>query len=235
MTQRRGVGILGGSFNPVHTGHVRMAVEVLERLQLERVDLVPASVPPHKPSLGLLPFDVRLGLCELAVEGIHGLHANPIEGERAGPSYTCDTLQCYATPPPELFFILGTGTLLEIPTWRNGLEIPALANLVCVNRGGDECRGFEPVAGLVAERWPQAEQLASGREPSWRFPSGARLLCLQIPRLDIKARDIRERWLQGRDLSLLVPPAVQRALLEGWPECEEAWGTRAGPATDKEN
>ncbi|SKA70908.1 nicotinate-nucleotide adenylyltransferase [Paucidesulfovibrio gracilis DSM 16080] len=224
MEPRQGVGILGGSFNPVHTGHVRMALEVLERLRLERVDLVPASIPPHKPMKGLLPFDIRLGLCELAVEGIHGLRANPIEGERSGPSYTCDTLECYPTPPQERFFILGAGTLLEIPTWRHGLEIPALANLVCVNRGGDRCSGFEPVTRLVEERWPDATQLASGREPSWRFSSGARLLCLSVPRLEIKARDIRERWLQGRDLSLLVPPAVQRALQEDGSEFVQAWG-----------
>ncbi|WP_022662517.1 nicotinate (nicotinamide) nucleotide adenylyltransferase [Paucidesulfovibrio longus] len=229
MTPKQGVGILGGSFNPVHSGHVRMAVEVLERLNLERVDLVPASVPPHKPADGMLPFDLRLGLCELAVEGLHGLHASPIEGERRGPSYTCDTLTCYASPPEELYFILGAGTLLEIPTWRNGLRIPSLASLVCVSRGGGrDSQGFEAVADLVAERWPDAEQLNSGPEPSWRFASGARLLCLDIPRLDIKARDIRERWRQGRDLSLLVPPAVQRALLAGWPEYSEAWGPRAG-------
>lgn len=227
MSERHGIGILGGSFNPVHTGHVRMAVEVLERLRLERVDLVPAAVPPHKPADGMLPFDLRLGLCELAVEGVHGLHASPIEGERSGPSYTCDTLTCYATPPEELHFILGAGTFLEIPTWRRGLEIPALASLVCVSRGGvPDARSFEAVAALVAQRWPDAEQTASGAEPAWRFASGARLICMDIPRLDIKARDVRERWRQGRDLALLVPPAVQRALLAGWPEYAEAWGQR---------
>ncbi|MGE4291833.1 MAG: nicotinate-nicotinamide nucleotide adenylyltransferase [Desulfovibrio sp.] len=229
MSGKHGVGILGGSFNPVHTGHVRMAIEVLERLGLERVDLVPASVPPHKPADGMLAFDLRLGLCELAVEGIHGLHASAIEGERQGPSFTCDTLTCYATPPDELHFILGVGTFLEIPTWRRGLEIPELSSLVCVNRGGgSESHDFESVAALVKQRWPKAEQTAAGPEPSWRFASGARLVCLEIPRLDIKARDVRERWRQGRDLALLVPPAVQRALLADWPEYVEAWGVRRG-------
>lgn len=228
MRETHGVGILGGSFNPVHTGHVRMAVEVLERLHLERVDLVPAAVPPHKPADGMLPFDLRLGLCQLAVEGIPGLRASAIEGERRGPSYTCDTLTCYAAPPEELFFILGAGTLLELPSWRHGLEIPSISGLVCVNRGGGaETRGFEAVAALVAARWPEAMQTSSGHEPSWRFPSGARLICLEIPRLDIKARDVRERWRQGRNLSLLLPSAVQRALLAGWPEYEAAWGRRA--------
>ena len=111
------IGILGGSFNPVHTGHVRMAVEALEQVGLDRVDLMPAKEPPHKGSEGLLPFAVRLEMVERAVEAIPGLGANPVEGDRPGPSFTCDTLTCFRTEQPQndFYFILGASTFLELP------------------------------------------------------------------------------------------------------------------------
>ncbi|MEF2145257.1 MAG: nicotinate (nicotinamide) nucleotide adenylyltransferase [Desulfovibrionaceae bacterium] len=233
MVRKGGIGILGGSFNPVHTGHVRMAVEVMERLGLFRVDLVPAAVPPHKSSQGLLPFDLRLELCELAVEGVPGLYANPIEGERPGPSYTCDTLTCYAAPPAELFFLLGAGTFLELPQWQRGLELPDLANLVCINRGFSAAQEqgvppFAAVAAFVSGHWPEARPMSQGPEPSWQFPSGAQLICLEIPRLDIKAEDIRERWRSERNFSLLVPPGVEQWLKRNGSVLKTVWGSRSG-------
>ena len=217
------IGILGGSFNPVHTGHVRMAVEVYEQLGLDRVELVPASQPPHKRVGGLLPFDLRLDLVRRAIHGIPGLAANPLEAERPGPSFTCDTLTCYRTARPdnELYFILGASTFLELDSWRRGLEIPVLASLVVVNRW----EAAEDVAGFVAERWPEAEAEQGGL---WRLPGGTSIRLLDIPRLDIKAGDIRSRWLDRRDLSLLVPDKVRERLEERSEEIEDHWGERGG-------
>ncbi len=123
------IGILGGSFNPVHNGHVRMAIEVLERLSLDRVELVPAKQPPHKQEGDILPFDLRLELVNQAIDGVPGLGSNPLEGEREGPSYTCDTLNCYRTEQPDsdFFFIVGRprfwsstngGEALRFLPWR---------------------------------------------------------------------------------------------------------------------
>ncbi len=217
------VGILGGSFNPIHSGHLRMAVEVLERLGLARVDLVPAGVPPHKPGQGMLPFRVRLDLVQRAVEGISGLRAEPMEGQRQGPSYTSETVEAYAERDPgdEHFFILGTGTFMELPTWRRGLELPGRVSMAVVNRGRVE---LGEVEDFISRHWPQAgwEERANG-EFVWSFSSGTRLHYLEIPRLDIKASDIRERWRSGRNLTLLVPPAVEKALEEGGAEYAAAW------------
>ena len=219
------LGILGGSFNPVHAGHLRMAVEALEQLDLDRVDLVPAGVPPHKPEQGMLPFAERLRLVELAVQGVDGLGANPLEGRRPGPSFTCDTLTCMRTerPADELFFILGTGTFLELGKWRRGLDLPGLANLVVVNRWE---RAAEEVGSFVAEHWPDAEPLDNG---SWRFAPGSVLTILDMPRLDIKAGDVRKRWRERRCLAGLVPPAVEAALEQGGEAYEAAWGPRLMP------
>lgn len=215
------IGILGGTFNPVHTGHVRMAVEVLEQLGLGRVDLVPASLPPHKRGEGLLPFELRLELVRRAIRGIPGLGANPLEAERSGPSFTCDTLTCYRTrgPADELFFILGASTFLELHTWRRGLEIPALASLVVVNRW----EAADDVAGFVAERWPEAVREDAGR---WRLPGGNVIRLLDTPRLDIKGGHIRRRWRDRRNLSLLVPDGVRDLLEERADEVARYWGGR---------
>jgi nicotinate-nucleotide adenylyltransferase len=217
------IGILGGSFNPVHTGHVRMAVEVLEQLGLDRVELVPASEPPHKRGKDVLPFDLRMELVHRAIADIPGLGANPLEAERPGPSFTCDTLTCYRTQAPEneLYFILGASTFLELHNWRRGLEIPALSSLVVVNRW----EAADDVAGFVAEHWPEAVSEAEG---AWRLPGGTSIRLLDTPRLDIKGGHIRRRWLDRRNLSLLVPDGVRDLLEERAAEIQTHWGERKG-------
>lgn len=216
------IGILGGSFNPVHTGHIRMAIEVQERLELERVELVPAARPPHKSSEGMLPFELRCRLAELAVRDIDGLGVNELEGERSGPSFTCDTLECYRTEtePRQLFLIMGAGTFLELPNWQNWKELPRMANLVAVSRGGR----LDAVAGFVEEAFPDAERQT---DSFWRFPMGHDLHALDIPRLDIKASVLRSRWRAHKRLTLLVPPAVEQVLEDEAPLFEEHWGPRA--------
>ncbi|MGE4554210.1 MAG: nicotinate (nicotinamide) nucleotide adenylyltransferase [Desulfovibrionaceae bacterium] len=216
------LGVLGGSFNPVHNGHLRMAVEALEQLRLDRVELVPAAHPPHKDDHGLLPFARRLRLTELAAAGHPALAASPIESLRPGPSFTCDTLTCYRTQTPaaDLFFILGSATFLELPTWRRWQDLPTLADLVVVGRWDvDDAR----LAAAVAEYWPRAEREAEGL---WRFPTGHALHRIRMPRLDIKAADLRRRWREGHSLCGLVPAPVAVDLAKDTAEIEAAWGAR---------
>lgn len=215
------IGILGGSFNPIHTGHVRMAVEVCEQLELDRVDLVPAKEPPHKNGADMLPFKLRLDMVDRAIGDIPGLGANPIEGRRSGPSFTCDTLTCYRSEQPEteFHFILGASTFLELPDWRRGLDIPNMASLVVVNRW--EAAG--EVTGFINTHWPNAVQEELGL---WQFPEGHSIRLLGIPRLDIKGGHLRRCWLERRCLSLLVPPGVEALLEERADEIEQYWGIR---------
>ncbi|WP_419787377.1 nicotinate (nicotinamide) nucleotide adenylyltransferase [Pseudodesulfovibrio sp.] len=216
------IGILGGSFNPVHIGHLRVAIEVRERLGLDRVELVPAKQPPHKTDSNILPFETRLALVERAIEGVPGLGANPLEGERPGPSFTCDTLHCYHTEQPEseFWFVLGASTFLELDQWRRGLEIPAMASLAVVNRWEASGR----VSEFITSHWPDAEADGDG---IWFFPEGNSLRLLDIPRLDIKAGHIRRRWLEGRSLRFLVPPGVEAYLEENAADVEAYWGKRS--------
>ncbi len=215
------IGLLGGSFNPVHTGHVRMAIEVREALDLDRVELIPVRHPPHKTDEGLLPFSLRMELCNASIQGVPGLGSNPIEGRRPGPSFTCDTLTCYREEQPEseLVFIMGAATFLELESWKRGLELPELASLAVVNRW----TAAEKVAETIAARWPDAEREADG---VWRFSSGHAVHRIAIPRLDIKAAMLRERWLQGRDISFLVPCGVRDMLEEHRKEVTSYWEKR---------
>ena len=206
-----GIGILGGSFNPVHVGHLRLALEVLEApaAALEYVDLLPCAEPPHKPQEGILPFELRAALLEVAVRHIPRLRVNRLEGLRSGPSYTWDTLTVYAAqyPGQRPLFILGGEDFATLPQWFRGLELPRLADFVVVPRAGAERGAFLRAAAAL---WPDA------REAEAQFPGGARavlpeggqLLFLPLPRLDISASLIRERWLAGRDIHFLVPDAA---------------------------
>lgn len=213
------IGILGGCFNPVHNGHLRLAIEVREHLGLDRVELMPAHVPPHKPGEGMLPFAMRAALAEAAVEGVPGLRVSRIEAARPGPSYTVDTLAALrdTLPGAELWFILGAGDLFVLPRWHRGLEIPGLCNLAVAGRGAD---GPEAVDGFVAAQWPGAEGDGAG---GWRLPGGGLLRQVPSQRLDISASDVRVRWLAGRCLAGLVPEAVERALAEGGAAVRAAW------------
>jgi len=217
------IGILGGSFNPIHAGHMRMAVEAREATGLERVLLMPAGEPPHKPAEGMLPFAHRLRLVELSVRGVAGLSASGMEGSRPGPSYTFDTLAALQEKMPgdELTFILGSESFLAMPNWHRGLEIPNLCSLAVVLRQGVT---REDATVFAQTAWPGTELLSPGR---LRFPSGTLLSTVEMPKLDICSTDIRRRWRERLCLSMLVPQAAEEILERGGSAYEQAWGPRS--------
>jgi len=217
------IGILGGSFNPIHAGHMRMAVEAREAVGLERVLLMPAGEPPHKPGEGMLPFAHRLRLVELSVRGVTGLSASGLEGARSGPSYTFDTLTalCEKTPGDELTFIMGSESFLALPQWRRGLEIPHLASLAVVLRPGADA---EKIAVFAEASWPGMETVAPGH---LRFASGTSLRTVGMPVLEVCSTDIRQRWRERRCLAMLVPQPAEEILERGGSAYDQAWGHRA--------
>ncbi len=219
------IGLLGGSFNPVHTGHIRLALEVLDRLHLDKVIFVPAAQPPHKSENTILPFADRVCLLELAVQGLARLSVSTVEGERLGPSYTFDTLKYYQSifPDASLFFIMGAGTFMELHEWQNGLELMLCSNLVCVSRWTS---AIEKIHGYVEKYWASAVMEQEGKEPVWLYENGNKLYYLDIPRLDIKGKDIRQKWRKRENISLLVPASVENILEQGGASYEQAWGMR---------
>lgn len=226
------LGILGGCFNPVHCGHVRLALEALERLGLDRVELTPCHTPPHKDASELLDFTLRAHLARLAVQGLSRVAVNLIEADLPKPSYTLRTLQALKAREPgiELFFILGASDLLVLPNWHQGRQVMQLASFVVAPRAGD---GIEAISDLMAASWPgtiRAEEPPQGMLAAWSAKYGdgrtGRVLVLDAPGLDISASNLRDLWRQGRSLRCLTPAAVESVLNDRAGEVAAAWGER---------
>ena len=179
------IGVLGGTFDPIHIGHLVAGVNVRHELALDVVLFVVAHNPWQKADRDVTQPSDRLSMVEAAVAGVDGLEASSIEIDRGGVSYSADTLAAlHATHPgDELFLILGTDAAAGLPTWERVDEVRRLATLVVVRRPGSE------------ELMP---------------PDGWRYAQVEAPRLEVSSTDLRARFSDGRPLDWLVPDAVVR-------------------------
>ena len=191
---RRSVGILGGTFNPPHRGHLALARHATSELGLDRVVLMPAYSAPHKGDEEDPGPQRRLAMCRLAVAGDPGLEVCDLEIERGGPSYTVDTLRAIdqSHPDNELTFIVGADMALTLPTWREPHALVGLARLA------------------VAER----EHGAQGDVLQVLAPLGADVAFLDMPAVDISSSLVRERVHDGESIEGLVEPAVAAYIAE---------------------
>lgn len=201
------VGIFGGTFNPIHLGHLRSAEEVSEALALDTVYLVPAALPPHKDPRDVASPEHRLRMVELGTEDHPALRVSAIELSRDGPSYSVDTLDHFRCTLPrgsELHFVMGLDAFREIESWKDYARIFTLADLIVTSRpgAGDSLAPADlPVAIAGEFRYdPRARCL--------RHLSGHRLHFQRISGLEISASDIRRRVRTGRTIRYLVPKAV---------------------------
>jgi GTP-binding protein len=185
-------GILGGTFDPVHWGHIMMAGEAKEALELEEVIMMPAGQPMSKPNEVITPAKHRLEMLKLAIEGIPYLKISTIELERKGPSYTADTLaeiREKSKGGEELYFILGWDNLAQLPTWHEPSRIISMCTLVAV-----------PRPGYAKPRIRQLEATLPG--------ISKKVIFLDKPRVDISATAIRELAAGGKAIDHLVPKPV---------------------------
>lgn len=188
MVQR--IGILGGTFDPVHVGHLVAAVNARHDLGLDRVVLMVANIPWQKAGTRQVsPAQDRLEMVKAAVGGVPGLEASALEIERGGPSYTADTVSQLAAmnPGAELYVIVGWDVSAELGTWERLDEVRDMARLVVVNRPGTP-----PPVGL--------------RQLGWRLEQ------VSVPNLEISSTDLRARAADGRPLDYLVPEAAVRVI-----------------------
>ncbi len=195
--------IYGGTFDPVHIGHLRLAVELQDALSAERVDLVPCHVPPHRDVPGASALQ-RLELLALAIEGEPGLAVDDRELKREGASYTADTLRQIRQeigPDEPLVMAVGTDAFAKFDQWREWNLIPELAHIVVIVRPGADIPEGSAAHGLIAERGVGAPE-ALHREPC------GHVLCLQPPELDISATAIREKIASGQSPRYLMPESV---------------------------
>lgn len=182
------IGVFGGTFDPIHTGHLVAAVNVHHQLRLDRLLLVVASVPWQKVGVrSISRAEDRLAMVAAAVEGVAGLEASAIEIERGGPSYTADTLAELGRrhPDAELFCMVGEDVAGGLATWERVDEVRQRCTLVVVNRPGS-------------------------RTPAEL--TGWRVETVEIPALEISSTDLRARARDGRPLEFLVPDAAVRCI-----------------------
>lgn len=186
------IGILGGTFNPPHIGHLLCAQEARDRLRLDRVVLMPVLRPPHKEVPEDPGADERVALCRAAVAGDERFDVSTAEIDRAGdgPSFTVDTLRQWRADRPgdALTFIVGGDMALSLPTWREPETILQLARLGVAERGS-------------AVRADIAERLAP-------LGGAERISFFDLPRVDVSSTDVRRRVAEGRPIRWLVPDAV---------------------------
>ena len=182
--------VLGGSFNPIHYGHLLLADDVAELLGLDRVLFVPASRPPHKPNADLAPAADRYAMVELAITGHSKFAVSDVEFRRPGPSYTVDTLEALRIPRDELFLIVGSETFLDLLTWRSPRRVAELAQLAVVPRVGS---AFDLESAAVRK---VAHEI--GHEP----------MVVRAGSLPISASDLRRRVREGRSIAYRLPEAV---------------------------
>ena len=187
------LGVVGGTFDPIHLGHIAMAEAGADCAGLDRVLLVPASVPPHRAA-ATAPARDRLEMTRIAAAGHPRLEVSDIELRRPGPSYTVDTLRALADEQPEaeLHLLLGWDAAREIRSWREPGEVLRLARLVVVSRPG-----YAPPTGR--------DLLAAGIDP-------ARTTLCDVPTPDVESTDVRRLLERGASLGGLVDPGVQAYL-----------------------
>ncbi len=199
------IGVFGGSFDPVHLGHLVVAESCREQAGLDRVVFVPAGVPPHKRDRRLAPAADRLAMLRLATGGHDAFEVSTVELDRGGVSYTVDTLAALAAahPTATLRLILGPDALVDLPAWHEPARILALAEPLAVER-----ESLDDMTALAVDR-----RLADlfGAERLTRLVAER----VRMPAIGIRASLIRERVATGRSIRFLVPRAVEAFIRTG--------------------
>jgi nicotinate-nucleotide adenylyltransferase len=201
------LGILGGTFNPIHSGHLRVAEEIGEELGLTKVYIIPSGMPPHKEPYPLADFPHRLEMALLASKISPLLEVWDIEGKRPGFSYSIETLKVfhsYFGSSLELFFIIGMDAFIEIKTWKEYQNLFNFASFVVINRPGYNKDKFSQFLDSlnVGLTWDE-------KRKCFCHPSGNVLLKKDTTLMDISATRIREMVAKKKSIHFLVPEVVR--------------------------
>lgn len=191
------IGVFGGTFDPIHIGHLILAAEARFQLQLDQIVLAPAGDPPHKPDNPISSLHHRLAMCRLAIADDNEISISLIDAERPGPHYTSDMLRLFRKRvgvEAQLYFLMGLDSLRDLPTWHEPEWLVHNCRLVALRRHDVE------IDWEVLE-----EELPGVRE---------RVIVLDMPELDVASSSIRERVRTGRPICYQVPRAVEGYILE---------------------
>jgi len=206
-------GLFGGTFNPVHFGHLRAAEEVWETLKLDRIILIPSANPPHKDMHDMAPARDRLEMVRLAIRRSDHLEVSDVEIVRKGPSYSIETVRHFRRIYPEessIFFIIGLDAFLEITTWKSYRDIFLLCHFIVLARPGFGQYNLEDF--LCKSISP--EYTFDAKKSCFFHPELLSIFYTEITQLDISSTDIRSRIKEGRSVRFLLPREVEDYLME---------------------
>ena len=213
------VGVYGGTFNPIHVGHLRAAEEVAEGLGLERVVFVPSARPPHKagadPADPIAPARLRFDWVRRAVADRPGFEADPIEVEREGPSFLVDTLEAFARRlhPVRPVFVLGCDAFQEMGTWRQPRKLFTLAHFAVTTRPPLQVDLVsKPLSAWLPECVRDDVVIAPDGRSGAHREAGTRILLVPITALDVSATGLRSALREGRSLRYLVHEAIREEI-----------------------
>ncbi|HKR79161.1 MAG TPA: nicotinate-nucleotide adenylyltransferase [Nitrospira sp.] len=212
------IGLLGGTFNPIHNAHLAIARQAREMLELDRVVMIPSGDPPHKPSNGLASAKDRYEMVRLALASDPHLAISDVEVRRSGKSYSIDTvrlLQQEYGNETRLHFLIGLDAFLEVESWREPETLLTLCSFVVLSRPG---LSFQALSTLpLIPRLPRASlmDLDQGRTVRLDVQIGLQsLICLRVAPSTVSASDIRARIARGASTANLLPPAVESYILQ---------------------
>jgi nicotinate-nucleotide adenylyltransferase len=219
------IGLLGGTLDPIHLGHVETAAAARRTLDLDRVYVLPSRVPPHRSQQPVASGYHRFAMTALAVNGLDRLAASDVELRTPGPSYTADTLSRFrersGLSPLQIFFITGADAFAEIETWYRYPEVLDLAQFVVVSRPGFLAGSLREVLPALSSRMISAtssdprpanhEPRIANREPRLDSPG---IFLVDAPTSDVSSTGIRKRLAAGAPITGLVPAAVERHIVQ---------------------
>ena len=222
-------GLFGGTFNPIHLGHLRAAEEVREALGLARVAFVPSNIPPHKrdqDGAPIAPAEQRLDWVERAIAGNPAFTIDRVEIERSGPSYLVDTLEAVRArdpdaPPP--VFIVGEDAFAEMGEWRLPLRLFALADFAVMTRPPDR---LDDLATRIPAIVKDLFDFEPGGEAARHREAGTRIDLVAVTALDVSSSQIRLACRSSRSIRYLVPESIRGAIENS--ECYAGTGMRTG-------
>jgi nicotinate-nucleotide adenylyltransferase len=212
------IGIFGGTFNPIHNCHLRIAKQVWRRMKLDRVVFVPSGHPPHKPEAMIQAPQNRLTLVRLAIADSPYFDLSDQEVSRSGKSYAIETVEAFRQqyPGAEIFFILGVDAFLEIDSWRDVERLIRICHFVVVSRQGFSFQQLEKLKRPIQADTPSLLALDRGRirKKEILLKSGKTLFLLKLPPCPISSTQVREQLKARQDMKNLLPESVKSYILK---------------------
>lgn len=192
------IGLIGGTFNPIHHGHLILSEYVRENCKLDKIIFIPTGLPPHKAWSAVEDPEIRLKMTKIGIERNKYFNVSDIETYREGVSYTIDTITELKNlyPKDQLYFIMGADSLFELPTWKYYEKLISTTNIIVVNRPGGK-------NNLIGAKIKEYEDLF-----------GANIIEIKSPLIDISSSDIRNRVKGGKSIKYLVPHKVEEYILQ---------------------